>query len=620
MKSKIIPSILLALSSAGFAQTILIGPGIRNGDFNDDTSLTDIRTSDDTPFWESIGGAVSIAQATRTNLPNASGSRNAQISHQTNLVIGQSTEHTIALNDSFSVSYEWRDAFNWNSGEDKIRIILFTTDTDTIDGVRTDIGFTDSALSTIPITYELVDSDDFYVADASVVGKKLFVAIDSVNTDQSGFARLDDFTLSVGALGSDPLLLVEGGDFEFGDLVHPTGAANTSKVISFRNAGIANSLTLDTISLTSDGEGIFAITSAPTNGAIIPPGGTFEIEVTATGGGDFNEYTGELSLVTTPADQAMAFPISATISTGNEVFMTGSKLLVDYDDGVENGIHDASIRNGGFEDGTAGQSLADTPDWVSAFSPEGDTFAGTLATSPASGLLHGQASGFVITDAGAVPPEERTQPGQFFELAEWTLDAGDTFDIEFSAMGGSGFTGNNLQVIIEVLDDFGNLVGDPLNGAGEAPRWAAQPFNFGGDPSFYHVFSFTTPEIPRNSPWIGNRARVRFLHGHARTSFINIDNISITGNFKKLVMEEGIPNITSLFYDLNDQEVIIRFRDSGASSYTIQSDTDLDFSTGATNFPLDGSEDRTTYPGEIEFYFEDFTLSEPRHFWRVITN
>ena len=620
MKSKLIPAILLTLAGAGFAQTILIGPGVRNGNFNDDTNPADIRTSDDTPFWESIGGAASILQATRTNLTNATGSRNAQISHQANLVFGQSTEHTIALNDSFSVSYEWRDAFNWSDAEDKIRIILYTTDTDTIDGFRTDIGFTDSALSTVNNTYELVNANDFYVADASVVGKKLFVAIDSLNTDGNGFARLDDFTLSVGTLGTDPLLLVEDGDYVFGDLVHPTGTASTSKTISFRNAGIANNLTLDTISLTSDGEGIFSITSVPDNGSVIAPGGTFEIEVTATGGGNFTEYSGELSITTTPADQAMTFPISATISTGTEVFMTGNTLLVDYDDGVQDGIHDASIRNGGFEDGTAGQSLTDTPDWISAFSPEGDTVSGTLSSSPATGLFHGQASGFVITNAAADPPEARTQPGQFFDLAEWTLDAGDTFDIEFSAMGGAGFTGNNLAVIVEVLDDFGTLIGDPINGVGEAPRWANEPFNFGGDASFYKIFSFTTPEIAQNSPWIGHRARVRFLHSHSRTSFINIDNISITGNFKKLVTEEGIPNITFLSYNLDDQEVTVRFRNSGASSYTIQSDTDLDFSTGVAEFPLNGSEDRTTYPGEIEFTFEDFTLTEPKHFWRVIAN
>jgi hypothetical protein len=620
MKQKLIPTLFLALASTGLAQTTLIGPGVRNGDFNDDTSVDDIRSSDDTPFWEGVAGVISIDQATRSNLPNASGTRNTQVSHQANLSLGQDTGHTIALNDSFSVSYEWRDAFNWDDATDKIRIVLFITDTDAIDGVRTNIGFTDSDLSTINNTYEFVDSDDFYVADASVVGKKLFVAIDTVNTDQNGFARLDDFTLSVGALGTDPLLLVEGGDYLFSDLIHPTGTASTTRTISFRNAGITNNLTLDSISLTGNSEGIFSITSAPTDGTVVAPGATFEIEVTATGGGQFNDYTGELVLATDPAGQGRTFPVSANISTGTELFMTGSKLLVDYDDGLDNGIHESSLRNGGFEDGANGQSLFDTPSWISSFSPEGDSVAGTLSTSPATGSFHGQSSGFVVTDPAAVPAEERTQPAVLLELAEWTLAAGDTFDIEFSAMGGTGFDGNNLQVIVEIIDEFGGLISDPLNDAGGLGRMAALPFNFGGDSSVYQVFSATTPALPRNSPWIGNRARIRILHGHSRTSFINIDNVSITGNFNTLVTAQGEPNITALDVSLDDQEVTIRFRNNGASSFSIESDLDLDFNSGSTLFPLDGSEDRSTYPGEIEFTFEDFNLVGPRHFWRVVPN
>lgn len=613
-------SILLLLTQLSSAQTVLIGPGIRNGNFNDDTSATDVRTSDDTPFWESVGGAANLLQATRTNLSNASGSRNAQISHQANLSFGQDPGHVIALNDSFNVSYEWRDAFNWSDAEDKIRIVLFTTDTDTIDGTRTDIAFTDSPLSTIDNTYELVEANDFYVADASVVGKKLFVAIDTVNTDNNGFARLDDFTLSVGALGTDPLLLVENGDFLFRDLVHPSGGASTSKTISFRNAGIANDLTLETISLSSDGDGIFSITSAPANGSTVPPGGTFEVEVTATGGGAFVQYDGELSVVTTPADQAMTFPVSANISTGSEVFVTGSKLLVDFDDGLDNGIHDSSLRNGGFEEGTAGQNLIDTPVWVSAFSPEGETVTGTLSTSPATGSFHGQASGFVITDAAADPPQERTQPAQLLELSDWTLNGGDTFDVEFSAMGGEGFTGNNLQVIVEVIDTDGALVSDPLNDSGGVGRYSVHPFNFGGDPSFYQTFTFTTRELPLNSPWVGNRIRFRILHGHSRTSFINVDNISITGHFKTLVTAEGEPNITALTVNPGDQEITIRFRNNGENSYAIESNRNLDFSGDSTFFELDGTEDRTSFPGEIEFSFEDFTLAPPQHFWRIIPN
>ncbi len=600
------------------AQSVtLIGPGLRNGDFNDDTDSIDKRTFDDTPFWENVLGNQTLITA-RTNQTNASGTRNAQINQSAGQLLGQSTGHVIAVGDSFGVSYEWRDAFNWTDATDRIRISLFVTSDDTITGERTVIGSTDSPLSTINNTYEAVVSDDFYIADATYAGKVAFVSIDASNVGGGGFARLDDFVLTVGEQTTDPLLKLEQGDLVFGDIVNPPGGAGTTRTLNFKNLGIANNLTLSSIALSAETDSVFTITSAPANGAVIAPGGAFIIEVTANGGADFTDYAGALIVTTNPADQAVTLPISANISSGNEIFETSSTILVDYDDGIANGIHEMSIRNGGFEEGMASQTFVDTPVWSSAFSPEGDSEVGTLSTSPATGLYHSQASGFVA----AVPEDERVQPTQTFALSDWTIAQGDTLTVEFSAKAGLNWDNANMQVIVEVRDESGMAIFDPVNGDGNGDRWAARPAAFTGDGSSYETFVITTPEVQRNSPWISHRPRIRFLTLGGRTSFVDIDNVSITGNTKTQITDPSdlVITVSDLVVDPLSQDITIRFKDVGATTYKIESSQDLDFTSGVVEFPLDGSEDRATFPGEISFTFEDYNLVGPKHFWRVSTN
>jgi hypothetical protein len=617
MKTLVYSSLLLLLTflQCSDAQTtVLVGAGIRNGDFNDDTDLTDERAFDVTPFWENIAGPQNFIAA-RTNLVGTSGTRNGQISHAANQLTGQSTGYTIAEGDSFSVSYEWRDGFNWNNGVDKVRIALFVTNDDTLTGARTTIATTDSEISTSNNTWEAVETDNFYLVKPEDVGKVLFVAIDTFDTDGNGFARIDDFELLVGPLTIDPFLVIESGDYAFGDLVHPTEGSLTSRTVNFRNVGANNSLTLGTATLTSNGDGIFSILDAPVNGTVIPPDGTFEIEISATGGSNFTDYTGELLIATLPNDQDATLPITANISNGNEFFETGSILLVDYDDEVANGIHEVSIRNGGFEDGIAGQSFFDTPNWVAPFSPEADGVTCTLNLSPATGELHGQASGFVLVEAG----EERAHPSQAFDFTEWTVAAGDSFDIEVSAMAGFNFDNQGMQMIVEIINANGAFVNDPKNGEGGVDsRLAVAPIFLVGDASNYETFTNTTKEVPRNSPWIGNRVRVRFVKLGLRTAFANIDNVSITGNYKRLAEVRPPFIFTHLAIDFLTQEIIIRFSDNGAAGYFIESGSSLAFEDSDT-YTVDEFADRTSFPGEIEFIFEDGEVIEGgSRFWRVV--
>jgi hypothetical protein len=386
------------------------------------------------------------------------------------------------------------------------------------------------------------------------------------------------------------------------DVVKTLGNEVLATSFTVGNTGIGGNLTIDSAVF---GDSRFSVLS-PSLPVSIPPGGTrvFEVEI---------DLSAESETMTIPTTLTLATNDFVTptriLDFEGQVLATGERLLVDFDDGLPNGIHEASLRNGGFEEGTPGDTFVDTPVWTSAFAPEGNGIVGTLDTSPATGSLHGQASGWQS-------PGVRAQPNQAFTLSEWTLQEGDTFTVSYSAMAGADWDGQNPQIIIEVLDADGNFVSDAANsGGGAAWRWAAITSTFEGDGSTYERFTVTTTEIQPGSPWIGSRVQVRFLKGASREAFINIDDITITGNMKLPVTADL--QVTAIGFDPLTKDVTIRFVDTGASSYTIESDADLDFGTGVTEYPLDGSEDTVTYPGEIEFTFNDPTATGSFHSWRV---
>ena len=65
--------------SGGFVPDLTLGgPGVRSGDFNADTSITDSRSYGDTPEWFNLAGNQST-EATLTNNASPDGSRNADL-------------------------------------------------------------------------------------------------------------------------------------------------------------------------------------------------------------------------------------------------------------------------------------------------------------------------------------------------------------------------------------------------------------------------------------------------------------------------------------------------------------------------------------------------------------
>jgi len=199
--------------------------------------------------------------------------------------------------------------------------------------------------------------------------------------------------------------------------------------------------------------------------------------------------------------------------------MSAQTMLIDFDDGIPgNGVHEQSIRNGGFEEGAAGQTFAQTPFWSSYFSPEGNTGMLTLATNVRTGALRGAASGTSGTGT-------RQQPSIIIPASDWTIAAGDVFTVSAGWRNGSGFNGQ-FEVILHVVDADGNPVWDSLNGEGSGDRLLRRTDLLVAI-NQYQTFTISSNPVPSGSPWIGHQIQLRLLNTGSRTSFAMIDNVSL---------------------------------------------------------------------------------------------
>ncbi|MCU0781323.1 MAG: sulfatase-like hydrolase/transferase, partial [Akkermansiaceae bacterium] len=195
-------------------------------------------------------------------------------------------------------------------------------------------------------------------------------------------------------------------------------------------------------------------------------------------------------------------------------------MLIDFDDGIPgNGVHEASVRNGGFEEGASGQTFAQTPAWSSYFSPEGDNSQLTFSTNVRTGAFRGTASGWSGSTGN------RQQPSITIPASTWTIAAGDVFSVSVDWRNGSGFSGQ-LEVVLHVVDAAGNPVLDPTNGEGAGDRLLSRT-NALVTTNQYQTFTATSGPVPAGSPWIGRQIRLRLLNTGARTSFAIIDNVSL---------------------------------------------------------------------------------------------
>ncbi|MEM9108440.1 MAG: PEP-CTERM sorting domain-containing protein [Planctomycetota bacterium] len=133
------------------------------------------------------------------NLPSPVGGNNAVAGGDANqdLSFGRSTGHTLALGDSFTAEYDWRDAFGWNPGE-TIGLILFYTANNLIDGTRTTLFTFNSGSEENNNQWETESfGPTAPLADAGAAGKTLFVAFEGANLSGDAFARIDNVFLQV---------------------------------------------------------------------------------------------------------------------------------------------------------------------------------------------------------------------------------------------------------------------------------------------------------------------------------------------------------------------------------------------------------------------------------------
>jgi arylsulfatase A-like enzyme len=175
----------------------LVSGDLRNGNFNAGGDGS-VQTYAETPSWENIGTGTLSENFTNTSL-SANGSRNAIIAESNARAAGLDTGHTLSTGEIFRVTFQWRDASNWNDSSDLVAITLFTTSNDRINGPRNNIQRLVSRTSVNNSAYQ-TENFLFNPIIASEEGRRLFIEVNAAQTG-NGFARLDDFKLQRGILG-----------------------------------------------------------------------------------------------------------------------------------------------------------------------------------------------------------------------------------------------------------------------------------------------------------------------------------------------------------------------------------------------------------------------------------
>jgi autotransporter-associated beta strand protein len=176
----------------------IVGGSLLNGNF--DASTTGVRdTFQETPNWTNIGEGSQSQPATHVTL-DYDGTRNGIIAETTMRALGLDTLYNLNAGDVLHLSYLWRDAADWEAS-DRVEVILFTTDNNTLTGNRTVIETVLSGASEALATYQ-PESYTFAPIPAQFAGKRLFMEIDAAQVGIS-FARIDNVVLERGTSGTN---------------------------------------------------------------------------------------------------------------------------------------------------------------------------------------------------------------------------------------------------------------------------------------------------------------------------------------------------------------------------------------------------------------------------------
>ena len=326
----------------------------------------------------------------------------------------------------------------------------------------------------------------------------------------------------------------------------------------------------------------------------------------------------ETAFLTTndPDIPSQAVPIKLNVLESKRV------ILIDYDDGIDNGIHEASIRNGGFEDGNAGDSFDQTPDWATKADSGTSGNQLTFDTDPATGSKHALTGDWSKAGALFIPVQDISPD-------IWTHEPGDTFTVEFKFKPMLPYETDLLALncVMMARAPDGSLITN-------VPDRPIQVPTFTDTTSSYTTVSFETPPVPEGAVFLGLGYRFMLEVDRSFTDprFAYIDDVSLVGNFsdgspvdpgKLELVDVAFPlDFTDNTGAMSSGNVRLQWTDVGGP-YTIQSDDDLDFGNAveiAVPEVTTQSIDKRTkrFNGLIEHTFIDPNAGGGRRYYRVV--
>ncbi len=150
----------------------------------------------------SIGSSINVTQTRAwTKLGGTHGSLALVINGSEGGI--QNTGYNLRLWDTFDLSFDWRDAWQWDAA-DTLEVQLFSSDDDTLGGNLTSI-YSGSFSKVTDASYQTVSLRRIGTVPPSLRGRDLWIVFNS-GADASEFARVDNVSLSV--LPGGTLMLV----------------------------------------------------------------------------------------------------------------------------------------------------------------------------------------------------------------------------------------------------------------------------------------------------------------------------------------------------------------------------------------------------------------------------
>jgi len=215
--------------------------------------------------------------------------------------------------------------------------------------------------------------------------------------------------------------------------------------------------------------------------------------------------------------RSFMIPVFAVAVTSLSVVTAGAatitQVLIDYDDGIANGIHDVAVRNGGFESPVAGdmQPFSNTDNWINVIG---------LQSAEARRNNLPSASG----SHSSVDNLNTNFDRNFGIDTGFTISEGDTFDLSFSAVRAFG-SDSTSEVTVELFYTDDDTIGGAATVIGAG--FSVDDLNFlggsGASTTDWETFTTSFGPIALGDGAIGKSLFLRFEQT-AGPGFTKTDN------------------------------------------------------------------------------------------------